>query len=102
MGHFLSNFVGSTPDDPSLKLTTAREEVDLLKYQLEQMENKNGKLTKELDSSEEALYEAREMIDRRDEKLRQTKKWIEALERQRSRAERRVEDLERQIESQLC
>nr|XP_010907555.1 ankycorbin-like [Elaeis guineensis] len=69
VGNYLANFVGSTLDDPSLELMMAREEVDLLKYQSEQMENKNGELTKELDSSEEALYEAREMIDRRDKKL---------------------------------
>ena len=79
MGHYLTNFVGSTPDDPFLKLMVAREEVDLLKYQLEQMENKNSELVKELDSFEEALHEARVMIDRKDEELRQTEKWIEAL-----------------------
>ena len=88
MGHYLTNLIGSTPDDLSLELTMAREEVDLLKYQLEQMENKNSKLVKELNSSEEALHEAREKIDCRDEELRQTEKWIEALERQRSGAER--------------
>ena len=70
MGCYLANFVGSTLDDPSLELMVAREEVDLLKYQPEKMENKNGELAKELDSSEEALHEAGETIDHRDEKLR--------------------------------
>ena len=70
MEHYLANFISSTPDDPSLELTVAREEIDLLRYQLKQMENKNGKLAKELDFSEESLHEAWEMINHRDEEVR--------------------------------
>ena len=88
MGHYLASFIGSTSGTSALELTAARGEIDLLRYQLEQVESKNGELAKELSTFKEALQEAQEMINRRDDKLRRAERRIENLERQRSRAER--------------
>ena len=52
------------------------------------MESKNGKLAKELSSSEEALQEVQEMINCWDDELRRAERRIEELERRRSRVER--------------
>ena len=86
--HHLANFVGSTSDAPTLELTTAREEIVLLKYQLEQVERIYTELTRVLNSSEEALQEAQETIIHHDDKIRRAERRIADLERQRSRVER--------------
>ena len=95
VGHYLASFVGSTSDASALELTAAREEIDLLKYLLEQERSANTKLVKEANSSEEALREAREMIDHRDNELRRAEKRIKNLERQRSKTEKKIKDLKK-------
>ena len=96
IGHYLTSFVGSILEASMLELATMREEIDLLKYCLEQTESTNSELVKETNSSEEAFREAQEMIDHWDDELRRAKKRIEDLERQRSRTGRKIKDLKRQ------
>ena len=59
VGHHLASFIGSISDASALELTAAREEIDLLKHQLEQTERIISELTRELNSSEEALQKAK-------------------------------------------
>ncbi|XP_073100160.1 uncharacterized protein [Elaeis guineensis] len=55
VGHHLASFIGFISDVSALELTAVREEIDLLKYWLEQAERTNTELTRELNSFEEAL-----------------------------------------------
>ena len=50
----MASFASATLDASSLKLAAVRKEVDLLKYQLEQIERNNDEPTKELSFSKEA------------------------------------------------
>ena len=84
----MANFTSATSDASSLELAVVKEEVDLLKYQLEQVKRDNSELAKELDFSEEARQEAQKIINHRDDELRRVERRIEDLKRQRSRAEK--------------
>ena len=79
--HYLASFTGATSDASSLELAVVKEEVDLLKYQLEQVERNNSELAKELDFSEEVHREIQEIFSYRDNELRRVKKRIEDLKR---------------------
>ena len=84
----MASFAGAASDISSLELAVVKEEVDLLKYQLEQVKRDNSELAKELDFSEEARQEAQKIINHRDDELRRVERRIEDLKRQRSRAEK--------------
>ncbi|EHA8586406.1 hypothetical protein COCNU_scaffold000320G000030 [Cocos nucifera] len=68
------------------ELAKAREEIDRLRYYLEQEKAANTELTKEIDCSEKVLFEAHEMINHRDDKLKRDHRRIEVLERRRDRS----------------
>ncbi|EHA8587171.1 hypothetical protein COCNU_scaffold001517G000030 [Cocos nucifera] len=87
VGYYLADFVGVSSGISSLEFVEAKE-IDRLKYYLEQDKATNVELVKELDCSEKALFEAREMIDHRDDELEWVHRRIEVLERQRPEAER--------------
>nr|XP_010907008.1 uncharacterized protein LOC105033787 [Elaeis guineensis] len=87
-GTLLGQLVGDTSDASSLELTAAKKDVDLSKYQLEQVERNNCELAKELGFSEKTRREAQEIINHRDDELKRAEERIEDLDRQRSRVER--------------
>ncbi|KAG1368247.1 hypothetical protein COCNU_14G007150 [Cocos nucifera] len=84
--HYLVSFAGITRAS-ALELAEVKEEIDKLRYHLEQEKATNAELTKEVDCSEEALWETPEMIDRRDDEMRRAYRRIEDLERWRSKVE---------------
>ena len=64
LGHYLVSFVGIIPGASALELAEAKEEIDQLKYHLEQEKAANADLVKKIDYFEKALSDARKMIDR--------------------------------------
>ena len=52
-------------------LTMEKEEINLLKYRLEQLERNNTELVKKLNFTKEALQESQELILHQDEELQQ-------------------------------
>ena len=60
-------------------LTMEKEEINLLKYQLEQLERNNTELVKKLNFTKEALQESQESILRQDEELQQIERQLEAF-----------------------
>ena len=63
IGRYLVNFTSVTSETSVLELTEAREEIDRLRYLLEQEKATNAELVKNIDCSKKALLEAQEMID---------------------------------------
>ncbi|KAG1362579.1 putative LRR receptor-like serine/threonine-protein kinase [Cocos nucifera] len=88
IGHYLVNFTRITFGASALELAKAREEIDRLRYLLEQEKAANAKLVKKVDYFEKALREARDTINRRDNEIRRAHARNEDLKRRRSKAER--------------
>ena len=58
VGHYLINFARITLGASALELAEAREKIDRLRYHLEQEKATNAVLTKEINCSEKAFFEA--------------------------------------------
>ncbi|EHA8590495.1 hypothetical protein COCNU_scaffold019491G000020 [Cocos nucifera] len=98
IGYYLVNFAKITGAS-TLELAEVREEIDRLRYHLEQEKAANANLIKEIDCSAKMLSEAREMIDRRNDKLERARRRIEVLERRRRPDKRpKTSDRERREE----
>ncbi|EHA8587514.1 hypothetical protein COCNU_scaffold002508G000010 [Cocos nucifera] len=81
MGHYLVSFTGITSGVSSLELVKAKEEIDMLKYHLEQEKAATVDLIKEIDCSKKAVFEVQEKIDRRDDEIDRSHWRIKVLER---------------------
>ncbi|KAG1368188.1 hypothetical protein COCNU_14G006560 [Cocos nucifera] len=69
LSHYLASFVGATSGFSPLELMEAKNELEKLKYYLEQEKAANVDLIKDIDCSKKALSEAQKVINRKDDEL---------------------------------